>query len=79
MVNNIQTKQIDNKKTIEKLAKMLTKDGVICTMQNGLPEKDVAEVIGKERTYGCAVGWGATRKDYGLSDIQIEKLIVKQF
>lgn len=66
------TKQINNKKTVEKLAKMLKKDGVICTMQNGLPEKDVAEVIGENRTYGCAVGWGATRKDYGLSELTSE-------
>lgn len=66
------TKQINNKKTVEKLSKMLKKDGVICTMQNGLPEKDVAEVIGENRTYGCAVGWGATRKDYGLSELTSE-------
>ncbi len=63
------TKQIGNKKIVEKLSKMLTKDGVICTMQNGLPEKDVADVIGANRTYGCAVGWGATRKEYGLSEL----------
>lgn len=53
------TKQIGNKETIKKAAKMLTEDGAICTMQNGLPEKDVAEVIGAERTFGCAVGWGS--------------------
>ena len=35
-------------------------------------EEDVAEVIGTERTYGCAVGWGATRKDYGLSELTSE-------
>ena len=66
------TKQINNKKTIEKISKILTKDGVICTMQNGLPEKDVADVIGANRTYGCAVGWGATRKEYGLSELTSE-------
>ena len=66
------TKQINNKKTVEKLSKMLTKNGVICTMQNGLPEKDVSDVIGENRTYGCAVGWGATRKDYGVSELTSE-------
>lgn len=66
------TKQIGNKETVKKLEKMLSKNGVICTMQNGLPEKDVAEVIGENRTYGCAVGWGATRKDYGLSELTSE-------
>lgn len=66
------TKQIGNHETILKAAKMLNKDGVICTMQNGLPEKDVAEVLGKERTFGCAVGWGATRQDYGVSELTSE-------
>lgn len=66
------TKQINNKKTVEKLSKMLKKDGVICTMQNGLPEKDVADVIGENRTYGCAVGWGATRLEPGVSELTSE-------
>lgn len=66
------SKQINNLKTVEKLSKMLKNDGVICTMQNGLPEADVAEVIGKERTYGCAVGWGATRLEPGLSQLTSE-------
>lgn len=66
------TKQIGNKETIKKAAKMLTEDGAICTMQNGLPEKDVAEVIGAERTFGCAVGWGATRIEPGVSELTSE-------
>lgn len=61
------SKQIDNIKTIQKVAKFLANDGVICTMQNGLPERDVQSVIGEDRTYGAAVGWGATRLDYGIS------------
>ncbi len=66
------SKQIQNIETVKKLAKMLTDDGVICTMQNGLPEVDVAEVIGENRTYGCAVGWGATRLEPGLSQLTSE-------
>ena len=66
------TKQIGNAETIKKASKMLKKDGVICTMQNGLPEKDVADVIGAERTFGAAVGWGATRKDFGVSELTSE-------
>ena len=55
------TKQIANVETIKRIANHLTEDGVICTLQNGLPEKDVAQVIGEGRTYGCAVAWGATK------------------
>ena len=63
------TKQIGNIEIIKKVSKFLADDGVICTMQNGLPEKDVAEVIGSARTYGCAVAWGATRIEPGKSEL----------
>ncbi len=66
------TKQIGNEKIVDKIAKFLTPDGVICTMQNGLPEVSVADRIGEKRTYGCAVGWGATRLDYGISELTSE-------
>lgn len=63
------TKQLGNIETIKKISKFLTKDGVICTMQNGLPEKDISEVIGENRTFGCAVAWGATRIEPGKSEL----------
>jgi len=66
------TKQINNVATIQKLAGFLSDNGVICTMQNGMPEVDVASVIGKKRTYGCAVGWGATRLEPGVSELTSE-------
>lgn len=66
------TKQINNIDTIKKISSYLNDDGVICTMQNGLPEKDVAAIIGEKRTFGCAVGWGATRLDYGVSELTSE-------
>lgn len=63
------TKQLGNLETVKKASKFLTDDGVICTMQNGLPEKDVSEVLGENRTYGCAVAWGATRIEPGKSEL----------
>lgn len=63
------TKQLGNLETAKKIAEFLSKDGVICTMQNGLPEKDISEVIGENRTYGCAVAWGATRIEPGKSEL----------
>ncbi|MGN1227072.1 MAG: ketopantoate reductase family protein [Christensenellales bacterium] len=65
----LMTKQLNKKETIKKASEFLTENGVICTCQNGLPEKDVAEIIGENRTYGCAIGWGATRLDYGVSEL----------
>lgn len=56
----LMTKQRFNNEVVSFLAPYLSAQGVICTAQNGLPEDSVAEVIGKDRTLGCAVSWGAT-------------------
>lgn len=66
------TKQLTNKQVIRDIAQILNPDGVICTMQNGLPEAGIAEVIGKERTYGCTIGWGATNVGPGISELTSE-------
>ena len=66
------TKQIGNVDTIKKIATHLSSDGVICTLQNGLPEKDVSEAITAARTYGCAVGWGATKLEPNKSQLTSE-------
>lgn len=66
------TKQLTNEKTLPHIAGILNPNGVICTMQNGLPEADIAEVIGKERTYGCTIGWGATNAGPGVSELTSE-------
>lgn len=66
------TKQLSNKQVVADIAKILNPDGVICTMQNGLPEAGIAEVIGKERTYGCTIGWGATNVAPGVSELTSE-------
>lgn len=66
------TKQIKNEETIKKASQMLSTNGVICTMQNGLPEEDVIKVLGNNRTYGAAVGFGATRLGYGISELTSE-------
>lgn len=65
----LMTKQFDNPEIIRKASNFLRDDGVICTCQNGLPEREVADILGSARTYGCAVGWGATRIDAGISEL----------
>ena len=37
--------------------------------QNGLPEFKIAEMIGAERTLGCAIAWGATFHGEGVSEL----------
>lgn len=62
----LMTKQRENAKIVEFLSRFLSLDGVICTLQNGLPEPSIAKIIGADRTYGCAVAWGATREEAGV-------------
>lgn len=65
----LMTKQQDNHAVVEALVPYLQEDGIICTMQNGLPELSVSEVIGPQRTYGCAMSWGATLLGGGISEL----------
>jgi len=56
----LMTKQLFNKEVVSSLKPMLADDGVIVTLQNGIPEPGIAEIIGNDRTIGCVVEWGAT-------------------
>ena len=66
------TKQLDNKNTLESLKPYMTDDCIVCTMQNGLPELSVSEVVGEDRTMGCSVAWGATLHGHGVSELTSE-------
>ncbi len=56
----LMTKQLFNKEVVTMLKDYLTEDGVIVTLQNGIPEPGIAEIVGKNHTMGCVVEWGAT-------------------
>lgn len=55
----LMTKQLHNKEVVTFLKPFLTDDGVIATLQNGIPEPGVAEIVGNGHTVGCPVEWGA--------------------
>lgn len=65
----LMTKQLDNRRVVAGLVPFLGERGVVCTMQNGLPEPSVAELVGADRTFGCAVGWGATLRAPGVVEL----------
>ena len=65
----LMTKQLDNEKVVRLLETHLSKDGAICTVQNGLPEKLIADIVGPDRTVGCTIGWGATMLGPGVSKL----------
>lgn len=68
----LMTKQTNNQQVVKQLLPHLKDDGVICTMQNGIPEVSVAEVIGKDRTIGCAMSWGASFIGQGVCELTSE-------
>ncbi|MCK4551339.1 MAG: 2-dehydropantoate 2-reductase [Tenericutes bacterium] len=69
----LMTKQINNVEIVKKLLPYLSDRGMICTMQNGLPEKSVSEIIGIDRTFGCAMSWGATMIGNGVVKLTSEE------
>ncbi len=56
----LMTKQLNNREIVTFLKDYLAEDGLIVTLQNGIPEDGIAEIVGVERTLGCTVEWGAT-------------------
>ena len=42
---------------------------MVITLQNGVPEERVAAVVGRKRTLGGAIGWGATYLEPGVSEL----------
>ena len=72
------TKQQHNPKVVESLIRFISADGILATLQNGIPEYGIAEILGPGRSMGCTVEWGATLERAGVcvftSDPSPEKL-----
>jgi len=62
----LMTKQLHNAEVVSNLKDYLADDGVIVTLQNGLPEPGIAEIVGSNRTMGCVVEWGASLTEPGV-------------
>ncbi|MBE6233471.1 MAG: ketopantoate reductase family protein [Bacteroidales bacterium] len=65
----LMTKQQHNAEVVGMLKDYLTEDGVLVTFQNGLPEVQIAEILGEERVLGCTVAWGATMQSPGVCEL----------
>lgn len=65
----LMTKQQHNPEVVTFLKDFLAPDGVIVTLQNGLPEPGIAEIVGDTRVLGCTVAWGATMTAPGVSEL----------
>ena len=65
----LMTKQLNNREVVSFLKEYLAEDGLIVTLQNGIPENTVAEIVGSEHTVGVVVEWGATLSAPGESTL----------
>ena len=68
----LMTKQQNNKEVVKMLEGYLAKDGVLVTFQNGLPEMQIADILGEKRVLGCTVAWGATMQSAGVCELTSE-------
>ena len=68
----LMTKQQHNAEVVQMLKNYLAADGVLVTFQNGLPEIQIAEVLGEERVLGSTVAWGATLQSPGVCELTSE-------
>ncbi len=68
----LMTKQLLNKEVVTFLKPFLTEDGVIVTLQNGIPEPGIAEIVGAGHTMGCTVEWGAALTAPGVCTLTSE-------
>lgn len=65
----LMTKQQHNHEVVNMLKEYLATDGVLVTFQNGLPEVQIASILGEERVLGCTVAWGATLQSPGVCEL----------
>ena len=68
----LMTKQLFNAEVVTFLKPYLTEDGVIVTLQNGIPEPGVAAIVGQSHTMGCVVEWGASLDEPGVCTLTSE-------
>jgi 2-dehydropantoate 2-reductase len=54
------------------LLPFLRPESVLVSLQNGICEEALAEVVGRQRVIGCVVGWGATHLGPGHLEVTSE-------
>lgn len=65
----IATKATDLQDAALHILPFLNDDSLVVSLQNGICEDDLAKIVGKGRTVGCVVGWGATMHEPGIYEM----------
>ncbi len=68
----LMTKQRYNRDIVVGLKPFLKDDGVVCTLQNGIPEPLIASIVGDDYTVGATMSWGATFIGKGVVELTTE-------
>jgi 2-dehydropantoate 2-reductase len=63
------TKAMDMAETAREALPLLHSGTKVVSMQNGIMEEELSEIVGRERTVGCVVGFGATMEAYGSIEL----------
>jgi 2-dehydropantoate 2-reductase len=66
-------KNVFNEEALKQILPYLHEESIVCTLQNGIPEDEVSEYVGRERTIGGTVGWGASWQSPGVSKLTSSK------
>ena len=61
----IATKAYDMPGCARDILPLLRPDSLVVSMQNGICTDALSAVVGRERTVGCVIGWGATMHSHG--------------
>lgn len=65
----LMTKQQNNEQVVRYLKGFLAEDGVIVSLQNGIPELGIEQIVGPDHVLGCTVAWGATKTGPGECEL----------
>lgn len=65
-------KATDVEQAVEDLGTTLSPSGTVVTLQNGIVEDRIGEMLGRDRVIGGLVGWGATMQEPGVYEMTSE-------
>ncbi len=68
----IVTKAYDMPDAAKRVLPYLKDDSIVVSMQNGICVEAMAQIVGKERTVGCVIGWGSTMLPDGTLNMTSE-------
>ncbi|GGC76146.1 2-dehydropantoate 2-reductase [Thalassobacillus devorans] len=73
------TKQVYTQSALKSILPFIHEKSIICTLQNGVPEERVESIVGRNRTIGGVVGFGATWLGPGNSELTTELETMKKY